>query len=160
MKLLAGDKCRVPAQARYFPSPARLTWHAGGYIKNRNHERVRIVSLSSAHFIKNIDFSTALTLVDLVAYQPGQVVSKTLAQNKAVSLTLFAFDKGEEISAHESSGDAMIVVLDGLAEITIGQEKFAVAQGQTIVMPARVPHAVYASEKFKMLLTVVFPPQA
>ena len=160
MKPLAGDKCRVPAQARYFPSPARLTWHTGGYIKNRNHERVRFVSLSSAHFIKNIDFSTALTLVDLVAYQPGQVVSKTLAQNKAVSLTLFAFDKGEEISAHESSGDAMIVVLDGLAEITIGQEKFAVAQGQTIVMPARVPHAVYASEKFKMLLTVVFPPQA
>jgi quercetin dioxygenase-like cupin family protein len=115
------------------------------------------VSGSGAHFIKNIDFSTALTLVDLVAYQSGQVVSKTLAQNKAVSLTLFAFDKGEEISAHESSGDAMIVVLDGLARITIGGEPFEVAGGQTIVMPARVPHAVYAAEKFKMLLTVVFP---
>lgn len=117
------------------------------------------MSGSGAHFIKNIDFSTVMTLVDLVAYQPGQVVSKTLAQNKAVSLTLFAFDKGEEISAHESSGDAMIVVLDGLAEITVGSTKFAVAQGQTIVMPARVPHAVFGTEKFKMLLTVVFPPQ-
>jgi quercetin dioxygenase-like cupin family protein len=113
--------------------------------------------VSGAHFIKNIDFSSVQTLVDLVAYQPGQVVSKTLAQNKAVSLTLFAFDKGEEISAHESSGDAMIVVLDGVAGITIGQEKFTVAHGQTIVMPARVPHAVFGMEKFKMLLTVVFP---
>lgn len=112
-----------------------------------------------AHFIKNIDFSTVQTLVDLVDYQPGQVVSKTLAQNKAVSLTLFAFDKGEEISAHESSGDAMIVVLDGLAEITIGSTKFSVAKGETIVMPARIPHAVFGAEKFKMLLTVVFPPQ-
>ena len=117
------------------------------------------MSESGAHFIKNIDLSTVLTMVDLVAYQPGQVVSKTLAQNKAVSLTLFAFDKGEEISAHDSSGDAMIVVLDGLAEITIGSTKFAVSAGQTIVMPARVPHAVYATEKFKVLLTVVFPPQ-
>ena len=118
------------------------------------------MSAGTANFIKNIDFSTVQTLSDLVAYQPGQVVSKTLAQNKAVSLTLFAFDKGEEISAHESSGDAMIVVLDGLAEITIGQAKYQVAQGQTIVMPARVPHAVYGAERFKMLLTVVFPPQA
>jgi quercetin dioxygenase-like cupin family protein len=113
-----------------------------------------------AHYIRNIDFSTVHTLTDLVAYQPGQVVSKTLAQNKAVSLTLFAFDKGEEISSHESSGDAMIAVLDGLARITIGGEAFQVGQGQTIVMPARVPHAVYGLEKFKMLLTVVFPPQA
>ena len=111
----------------------------------------------TGRFIKNIDFSTVHTLTDLVAYQPGQVVSKTLAQNKSVSLTLFAFDKGEEISAHESSGDAMIVVLDGTAEITIGSGKFAVSQGETIVMPSRVPHAVLAAERFKMLLTVVFP---
>jgi len=111
----------------------------------------------ATRLIKNIDFSKVQTLTDLVSYQPGQVVSKTLAQNKAVSLTLFAFDKGEEISAHESSGDAMIVVLDGMAEITIGDEKFRVGQGETIVMPARVPHAVYGAERFKMLLTVVFP---
>ena len=118
------------------------------------------MSPDGAHYIKNIDFSSVKTLTDLVSYQPGQVVSKTLAQNQAVSLTLFAFDKGEEISSHESSGDAMIAVLDGLAQITIGAERFQVAQGQTIVMPARVPHAVYGREKYKMLLTVVFPPQA
>jgi quercetin dioxygenase-like cupin family protein len=114
---------------------------------------------SAAHVLKNIEFSTVLTMNDLVAYQPGQVVSKTLAQNDAVSLTLFAFDKGEEISAHESSGDAVVTVLDGQAEITVGSAKFPVSQGQTIVMPAHVPHALHAAERFKMVLTVVFPPK-
>ena len=109
------------------------------------------------NLIKNIDFSTALTIADLVSYQPGQVVSKTLAQNSAVSLTLFAFDKGEEISSHESSGDAMVVVLDGEGEITIGSEKHVVKAGETIVMPANTPHAVFAKEQFKMFLIVVFP---
>ena len=109
------------------------------------------------NLIKNIDFSTALTIADLVSYQPGQVVSKTLAQNPAVSLTLFAFDKGEEISSHESSGDAMVVVLDGEGEITIGSERHVVKAGETIVMPANTPHAVFAKEQFKMFLIVVFP---
>ncbi|MBE6829590.1 MAG: cupin domain-containing protein [Ruminococcaceae bacterium] len=107
--------------------------------------------------IKNIDFSTALTLAELVTYQPGQVVSKTLAQNPAVSLTLFAFDQGEEISSHESNGDAMVIALDGEGEITIGSEKHLLKAGQTIVMPAKTPHAVYASQQFKMFLVVVFP---
>lgn len=109
------------------------------------------------NFIKNIDFSTALTMADLVAYQPGQVVSKTLAQNPAISLTLFAFDQGEEISSHESNGDAMVIALDGEGEITVGSEKHVVKAGQTIVMPAKTPHAVYASQQFKMFLVVVFP---
>jgi len=109
------------------------------------------------NFIKNIDFSTALTMTDLVAYQPGQVVSKTLAQNPAVSLTLFAFDQGEEISSHESNGDAMVIALDGEGEITVGSEKHIVKAGQTIVMPSKTPHAVYASQQFKMFLVVVFP---
>lgn len=146
--------------ARAIGRPAALQARKRGILMQKAIERGMLVSTNAAHFIRNIDFSTVLTLNGLVDYQPGQVVSKTLAQNKAVSLTLFAFDKGEEISAHESSGDAMIVVLDGLAQITIGSEKFAVAQGQTIVMPARVPHAVLAAERFKMLLMVVFPPQA
>lgn len=107
--------------------------------------------------IKNIDFSTVLPLGELVSYQTGQVVSKTLAQNRAVSLTVFAFDKGEEISSHESSGDAMVLVLDGTAEITIGSEKFLVNAGETIIMPSKTPHAVYGAEKFKMFLIVVFP---
>ena len=109
------------------------------------------------NFIKNIDFAAALTLSDLVSYQPGQVVSKTLAQNTAVSLTVFAFDEGEEISSHESNGDAMVIALDGEGEITIGTEKHRVKAGETIVMPAKTPHAVYASQQFKMFLIVVFP---
>ena len=109
------------------------------------------------NFIKNIDFSVALTLADLVTYQPGQVVSKTLAQNTAVNITLFAFDEGEEISSHESNGDAMIIALDGEGDITIGSEKHRVKAGETIVMPAKTPHAVFAAQQFKMFLIVVFP---
>ncbi|HEX3017704.1 MAG TPA: cupin domain-containing protein [Caproicibacter sp.] len=108
-------------------------------------------------FIKNIDFAAVLPLADQMTYQPGQIVSKTLAQNGAVSLTLFAFDKGEEISTHESDGDAMIVALDGTGEITIDGEKFTVHGGETIVMPSKKPHAVFAAEQFKMFLIVVFP---
>ncbi|MDP4109921.1 MAG: cupin domain-containing protein, partial [Bacillota bacterium] len=89
--------------------------------------------------------------------QKGQIVSRTLAQNKAVSLTLFAFDKGEEISSHESSGDAMAVAFDGAGLITIGGGTYPIKAGETIVMPAHVPHAVFAAEQFKMLLIVIFP---
>ena len=94
--------------------------------------------------IKNIDHKTVLPIKDEVTYQKGQIVSKTLAQNENHSLTLFAFDKDEEISTHESGGDAMVVALDGVGKITI-------------VMPSKKPHAVFAQERFKMLLIVMFP---
>lgn len=106
--------------------------------------------------IKNIDKSTVLTLKEQVAYQPGQVVSRTLAQNSALSVTLFAFDKGEEISTHESGGDAMVTCLDGVGRITIDGVEHILHEGESIVMPARHPHAVYGQEQFKMLLVVVF----
>ena len=106
--------------------------------------------------LKNIELQTVLDLAEQVAYQPGQIVSKTLAQNKAHSLTLFSFDKGEEISTHKSGGDAMVIVLDGTGQITIEDEVFLVHAGETIVMPANKPHAVFGAEKFKMLLIVVF----
>lgn len=108
------------------------------------------------HYLKNIDFESVLDMAALVDYQPGQIVSRTLAQSNALSLTLFAFDQGEEISSHSSSGDAMIYCLDGSAQITIGPEKYALNNGKTIVMPSGIPHAVLATEKFKMLLIVVF----
>lgn len=110
----------------------------------------------SQHFIKNIDFSKVIEMESLVDYQDGQVVSRTLSQGKHLSVTLFAFDKGEEISSHSSGGDALVYILDGNSEITIGEEKFNIKKGETIVMPAGVPHALYAKEKFKMLLIVVF----
>lgn len=106
--------------------------------------------------IKNMEQAAVLTLKKQVAYQPGQVVSKTLAQNDALSVTLFAFDKGEEISTHESGGDAFVTCLDGTGEITIDGVKYELHEGESIVMPAKHPHAVYGKEQYKMLLVVVF----
>ena len=111
----------------------------------------------SQNFLKNIDFASVQPFAELVSFQQGQVVSRTLAQNRAISLTLFAFDQGEEISTHASSGDALVIVLEGEGEITVGTEKFTVKKGESIVMPANVPHAVFAAKQFKMFLVVVFP---
>ena len=106
--------------------------------------------------MKNLSKAEVLTLRDQVAYQSGQVVSRTLAQNEHVSITLFSFDKGEEISTHESGGDAMVTCLDGVGRITIDGVEHILHEGESIVMPARHPHAVYGQEQFKMLLVVVF----
>lgn len=106
--------------------------------------------------LKNISQSEVLVLKEQVAYQNGQVVSKTLAQNEALSITLFAFDKGEEISTHQSGGDAFVTCLDGVGKITIDDVPYTLKEGESIVMPAKHPHAVYAVEPFKMLLVVVF----
>ena len=106
--------------------------------------------------MKNITEAEVLVLKDQIDYQAGQVVSKTLAQNSAVSVTLFSFDKGEEISTHESGGDAFVTCLDGVGEITIDGVKYELYEGESIVMPAKHPHAVMGKEKFKMLLVVIF----
>lgn len=106
-------------------------------------------------FIKNIEFATALTLSDLVQYQPGQVISLTLVQNPTTSITVFAFAQGEGVSTHSAPGDAMVYIIDGQAEITIGTDKHLVKAGQTIVMPANIPHGLEAIEAFKMLLIVI-----
>lgn len=106
--------------------------------------------------MKNISKSQVLTLKDEVAYQDGMVVSKTLVQNDAVSVTLFAFDKGEEISTHESGGDAFVTCLDGVEKITVDGIEYILKEGESIVMPAKHPHAVFGEERFKMLLVVVF----
>lgn len=114
-------------------------------------------SYTMEKFIKNIEHEKVQKLVDLVSAEKGQVVSKTLAQNKAVSITVFAFSKGEEIATHDSTGDAMVSVLEGVGEFTVGGVKHTVKAGESLVMPAAVPHSVYAPENFKWLLTVVFP---
>ncbi len=103
-----------------------------------------------------MEFSKAIELGSMVAYQDGQVVSRTLAQGRPLSLTLFAFDSGEEISSHASFGDAMVYILEGSARITIGQEEHTVRAGEAILMPKNVNHALFATERFKMLLVVVF----
>ncbi len=105
---------------------------------------------------KNIEKQTSLRLKNLVNYQEGQVVSKTLVQNASVSMTIFSFDKGEEISTHASGGDAMVTVLEGKGRFTVGGEVFILEEGETLVMPKDVPHAVYGVERFKMQLVVSF----
>lgn len=106
--------------------------------------------------MKNIKKSEVLKLKDEVAYQEGQVISKTLVQNEAVSVTLFSFWKGEEISTHESGGDAFVTCLDGTGEVTIDGFNYELKEGDSIVMPARHPHAVRGKENYKMLLVVIF----
>ena len=105
---------------------------------------------------KNIAKKEKLELKSLVDYQDGQVVSKTLVQNDYVSVTIFSFDKGEEISTHASGGDAMVTVLEGTGRFTIGGDVFILNEGETIVMHKDVPHAVFGEEKFKMELVVSF----
>ncbi len=108
-------------------------------------------------FIRNIEHSQVLDFAGQVSYLDGQIVSRTLAQSKHHSLTLFAFDKGEEISSHDSKGDAMVLVLEGEGRITIDGVDHILREKEAIVMPATIPHAVYAQERFKMLLIVLFP---
>lgn len=107
--------------------------------------------------IKNFPIEEVTNLAGVVNIQEGQIVSKTLAQNKYVSMTLFAFDKDEEISTHDSDGDAMVNVLEGKGKFTIDGKEYIVSAGESIIMPAKKPHSVYAVEQFKMMLVVVFP---
>ena len=99
--------------------------------------------------MKNIAQSEVLTLREQISYQEGQIVSKTLTQNQALSITLFSFAKGEEISTHESSGDAFVTCLDGIGKITIDGVEYLLHEGESIVMPAGHPHAVYGQEAYQ-----------
>ena len=105
---------------------------------------------------KNIEKQKVLQLKDLVEYQDGQVVSRTLVQNDYVSMTLFSFDKNEEISTHAAGGDAMVTVLEGTGRFTVGGEVFILSAGDTLIMPRDIPHAVYGQERFRMQLVVSF----
>ena len=105
---------------------------------------------------KNIEKQTKLQLKEQIDYQTGQVVSKTLVQNDKVSMTIFSFDKGEEISTHAAGGDAMVTVLEGKGRFTVGDEVFFLEEGETLIMPKDIPHAVYGEERFKMQLIVSF----
>ncbi len=99
--------------------------------------------------------ATPVVLEREVAYQPGAVVSRTVAKAKGGSVTLFAFDAGQELSEHTAPFDAFVQVLDGAVELTIGGAKVLARAGETVRMPAGIPHAVRAVEPFKMVLTMV-----
>ncbi|NQU22841.1 MAG: cupin domain-containing protein [Candidatus Nealsonbacteria bacterium] len=91
----------------------------------------------------------------LVDYQNGAIVSRTILDKPAGTVTVFAFDRGQALSEHTAPFDAMVQVLDGRAQITIEGKPFDVAAGQMVIMPADKPHAVTAAERFKMLLTMI-----
>ncbi|OGC01481.1 MAG: cupin [candidate division NC10 bacterium RIFCSPLOWO2_12_FULL_66_18] len=95
-----------------------------------------------------------MALVDAVQYAPGSVVSRTLLKSDAGTLTLFAFDEGQELSEHTAPFDALVQVLDGTATLRIGGTTVSVGTGELVLMPADVPHAVQAAGRFKMLLTM------
>lgn len=105
---------------------------------------------------KNIEKQTVIRLADLVDYQSGQVVSRTLVQNELVGMTLFSFDAGEEISSHSAAGDAMVTVLEGRGRFIVDGEEYRLGMGETLIMPKDLPHSVHADERFKMQLTVSF----
>jgi quercetin dioxygenase-like cupin family protein len=94
-------------------------------------------------------------LLDLLQYQDGSIVSRVLLKNKGGTVTLFAFDVGEGLSEHTAPFDALVVVIDGEADIEIGGDSFKVRHGETIILPANRPHAVRATTKFKMLLIMI-----
>jgi len=105
---------------------------------------------------KNIEKKVKIQLKEQIEYQSNQIVSKTLVQNEYIGMTLFSFDKGEEISTHASGGDAMVTVLEGVGRFTVGEDVFILNEGETLVMPKDVTHSVYGEEKFKMQLIVSF----
>jgi quercetin dioxygenase-like cupin family protein len=94
-------------------------------------------------------------LVFLVEYSSDSIVSRTILDRKAGTITLFAFDKGQKLSEHTAPYDAVVQVLDGSAKLTIGGSDIKVLAGEIIIMPANVSHSVVAEEKFKMLLTMI-----
>ena len=94
-------------------------------------------------------------LCELLQYQDGSIVSRVLLKNKGGTVTLFAFDRDEGLSEHTAPFDALVVLIDGEADIKIAEQAYRVQQGETISLPANVPHAVKAATRFKMLLIMI-----
>jgi quercetin dioxygenase-like cupin family protein len=103
----------------------------------------------------DLEKGVPVDLKNHIAYTEGSVVSKTLVNKPSGTLTLFAFDKNQELSEHTAPFDAVVQILDGQAELTIGGQKVNTQTGQLTIMPANIPHAEYATQKFKMLLTMI-----
>jgi quercetin dioxygenase-like cupin family protein len=99
--------------------------------------------------------SQAFDLAKLVDYADGAVVSRTIAENDSGTITLFAFDEGQNLSEHTAPFDAFVQILDGRAELIISGQAVEASAGQIVLMPANIPHAVKAQGRFKMLLTII-----
>ena len=99
--------------------------------------------------------SEPIDLLESIQYADGSIVSKALADHKNGSLTVFAFDAGQGLSEHTSPYEAIVQILDGEADWTVGGNAHTVLSGQWIILPAKVPHGVHAKSRFKMLLTMI-----
>ncbi|HYC19693.1 MAG TPA: cupin domain-containing protein [Candidatus Bathyarchaeia archaeon] len=101
------------------------------------------------------DIGKALDVKTLIEYSPNSIVSKALIDTKAGAITLFAFDEGQGLSEHTAPFDAVAQIVEGETEITIGDSAFCAREGNLVIMPANVPHALRAVKRFKMLLTMI-----
>jgi quercetin dioxygenase-like cupin family protein len=104
---------------------------------------------------KKLHHSIVYSLDKLIEYQDDSIVSKTLINSENGTITLFAFDQNQALSPHTAPFNAMVKIVDGVAKITISEKEFYVNQGEIIIMPANIPHAVKAVKKMKMLLTMI-----
>lgn len=102
-----------------------------------------------------IEISKTFVPAQSVAYAAGSVVSKTILKKPTGNITLFAFDKGEGLAEHSSPYEALVQLLDGSAEITVGETSYQLHAGQSIILPANIPHSLKANEQFKMMLTMI-----
>ncbi len=107
--------------------------------------------------VKRLNDFTGISkaLVDLVDYQSGSVVSRTMIEKLGGTITLFAFDAGQGLSEHTAPFDAVVYVFDGQAEVTISAKPAIVKQGEMVIMPAGKPHALRAIDRFKMMLVMI-----
>ena len=105
--------------------------------------------------MSNFNHSTIRNFKKDIDYASNSVVSKRVLEQKTGNITLFAFDKGQKLSEHSAPFDAMVQVVEGQVEITIDKKPYILKEGETIIMPANIPHALLAVEKFKMLLTMI-----
>jgi quercetin dioxygenase-like cupin family protein len=105
--------------------------------------------------MSNFNHSTIINFKKDIEYASNSVVSKRVLEQKTGNITLFSFDKGQKLSEHSAPFDAMVQVVEGQVEITIDKKPYILNEGETIIMPANIPHALLAVEKFKMLLTMI-----
>jgi quercetin dioxygenase-like cupin family protein len=96
-----------------------------------------------------------LELGHLIEYQDGSVVSRAIIKKKTGTVTLFAFDKGEALSEHTAPFDALVHIIDGTAEVTIDKQPYSLSAGEAIVLPANRPHSLRATDRFRMMLTMI-----
>lgn len=104
---------------------------------------------------KEVEQSAVFRFTDSIAYSSGAVVSKTIMKKQTGNISLFSFDKGQGLSEHTAPFDALVQIIDGMAEITIDKKVHRLTEGQNILLPANIPHALYAVEQFKMILTMI-----